>query len=490
MAQTFVQPREVRAITFTHEYAFTMKRLAWWTLVITAVAAAAYALVGFPPSFDTYFSKMYFHAIGIGIAALAAYLVLDVFDLEAYEPALDFPIRYRAFVSVVFAALAGLVFLNRDVFLALPDIGVLLFTIAFILAFDVTAALLVELIILPRKKAAIYDSRSRNLLDYVGRLVPAKAADRSAYAGLGAGYWLTVISLASVFVAEIIGFANLWVRVFGPSVFSGLVTWLGVDAQGFQAATLDPHSHMIAIALLGIIVAVAAVRIGIFSSESRVRRMTAQAGAWIALVGVILTTLVLGAVAFLNFAPPDVFTSGPDGANSMAGDDLIMTIVFVGAMVVVAAVLASRSAWRQGLRLTVLSTLVASFAITVLEGLYIEMNHDQFGAGLAKATNDASFVAAHPMAGLFVMILLGLSLLLVEFYGVPGRARQATIGLAAAGVVAAVVGTTLWTFVDPSQSGIAFGLYVAALVLAVAAVLTSGFAVRSARTEAFDRTTS
>jgi hypothetical protein len=247
---------------------------------------------------------------------------------------------------------------------------------------------------------------------------------------------------------------------------------------------------MIAIALLGIIVAVAAVRIGIFSSESRVRRMTAQAGAWIALVGVILTTLVLGAVAFLNFAPPDVFTSGPDGANSMAGDDLIMTIVFVGAMVVVAAVLASRSAWRQGLRLTVLSTLVASFAITVLEGLYIEMNHDQFGAGLAKATNDASFVAAHPMAGLFVMILLGLSLLLVEFYGVPGRARQATIGLAAAGVVAAVVGTTLWTFVDPSQSGIAFGLYVAALVLAVAAVLTSGFAVRSARTEAFDRTTS
>ena len=488
MAQTFVQPREVRAITFTHEYSFTMRRLAWWTLVITAVAAAAYALVGFPPSFDTYYQKMYFHAIGIGIAALAAYLVLDVFDLEAYEPALDFPIRYRAFISVAFAGLGGLLFLNRDVFLALPDIGILLMTIAFILAFDVTAALLVELIILPRKKAATYDSRSRNLLDYVGRLVPAKAADRSAYAGLGAGYWLTVISLASVFVAEIIGFANLWVRVFGVSIFGGLTSWLGLDATGFEGATLDPHSHMIAIAILGIIVAVAAVRIGIFNTESRIRRMTAQAGGWIALVGVILTTLVLGAVAFLNFAPPTVFAS-PDGVNGMAGDDLIMTIVFLGAMVVVAAILASRAAWRQALRLTVLGTLVASFAITVLEGLYIEMHHDQFGVGLAKASNDASFVAAHPMAGLFVMILLGLSLLLVEFYGVPGRARLATIGLAAAGIIAAVVGTTMWTFVDPSQTGLAFGLYVAALVLSVASVLSSGFAVRSARTEAFDRTT-
>jgi len=35
------------------------------------------------------------------VAALAAYLLIDVFNLEAYEPPLDFPIRYRAFIAVI-----------------------------------------------------------------------------------------------------------------------------------------------------------------------------------------------------------------------------------------------------------------------------------------------------------------------------------------------------------------------------------------------------
>lgn len=215
MDQTFDQLHERRSVTFTHEYSFTVRRLAWWTLAITSAMGALYFLVGFPPAFDTFYEKMYFHAIGIGLAALAAYLVIDVFELEAHEPPLDFPMRYRAFVSVVFAALGGLVYLNRDVFASLPDVGVLFFVIAFVVIFDVGAALLIELIVLPRKKAGIYDSRSRNLLDYVGRLVPFTAADRAAYSGVGSGYWLAVASIASACLAMVIGFINLWVHMFG-----------------------------------------------------------------------------------------------------------------------------------------------------------------------------------------------------------------------------------------------------------------------------------
>ena len=241
MDQTLDLPRELRTVTFTREYAFPMKRLAWWTLAITAVMGALYFLVGFPPAFDTYYQKMYFHAIGIGIAALAAYLVLDVFGLEAFEPALDFPIRYRAFISVVFGALGGLVYLNRDVFASLPDIGVLFLFVAFVLIFDVGAALLVELIVMPRKKAGIYDNRSRSIVDYVSRLIPFTAADRAAYRGVGSAYWLAVVSIASICLAMIIGFMNLWVRAFGPSIFGGYMNWLGLNVYGFEAATLDPR---------------------------------------------------------------------------------------------------------------------------------------------------------------------------------------------------------------------------------------------------------
>jgi hypothetical protein len=464
-----------------------MKTLAWWTLAITAVMGVLYFLVSSPPDFGTYFGKMYFHAIGIGLAALAAFLMIDVFSLETYEPPLDFPIRYRAFIAVVFGALGGLVYLNRDVFASLPDVGVGLFIVAFLLIFDVSAALLIELIVLPRKKAGIYDSRSRNIVDYFGRLIPFTAADRAAYAGQRAGYWLAIASTASACVAMVIGFINLWVRAFGPSIFGGYMGWLGLDSAGFQGATLDPHSHMIALAIVAMTVAVVIVRFGVFDGASTVRRTVARAGAWIAIVGVVLTTLVLGAVAFLNYEPPTLFTSGPDGVNGIAGDDLIMTIVFVGAIIVAAAVVSDRRFQRDGLRLTILGTWVAAVVITVVEGIYIEMNHDQFGGSLAA--NDAAFSSAHPMTGIFLMLVLSLALLLVDVYGVPARLRRLEVGIAAVGLVAALAGTTFWTFVDPSNGGPSYGLYVAGIGVSYLAVLVAGLAVRSVRTAGFTRTT-
>ncbi len=485
MDQTFDQPRELRAITFTHEYAFPMRRLAWWTLGITAVMGALYFLVGFPPAFDTYYEKMYFHAVGIGLAALAAYLVIDVFGIEAYEPPVDFPIRYRAFISVVFGAIGGLIYLDRDIFAALPDIGVVFFVVAFLLIFDVAAALLVELLVLPRKKAGIYDSRSRTLFDYISRLVPFTAADRAAYAGVGSAYWLAIVSLFSASVAMVIGFINLGIRVFGPSFFAGYMGWLGLDTSGFEDATLDPHSHMVALAIVGIIVAVAAVRFGPFDADSTLRRTVARIGTWIAIVGVIGTTLVLGAVAFLNFAPPTLFTSGPGDVNGMAGDDLVMTIVFIGAMVVAAALVADGGFWRNGLRLTIVGSWVAMVAITALMGFYIELNEASFQGSMA--TNDAAFSAAHPMTGIFLMIALSLALLLVDFYGVSGLNRRIATAVGAIGLLAAAFGTTLWTFADPSQSGPVFALYIAGIAISYLAVLVAAGTVRSVQVQAFDR---
>jgi hypothetical protein len=485
MDLTVDQPRVVTADTLTHEHAFTMKRLAWWTLAITAVMGALYFVVGFPPAFDGYYAKMYFHAIGLGIAALAAYLVIEAFELEAYEPNLDFPVRYRAFISVVFGALGGLVYLNHDVFGSLPDVGVVCFIVAFVLALDVAAALLVELIVLPRKKAGVYDNRSRNIVDYVGRLVPFRAVDRAAYAGYRSSYWLAVASLASVCVAMVIGFINLWVRAFGPSIFTGFMAWLGVDANGLFAATLDPHSHMIALAIIGLVVSVAMVRFGVFDGASTLRRTVARAGGWIAIVGVVLTTLVLGAVAFLNFAPPTLFASGPNDINGMAGDDLIMTIVFIGALVVAAAVLMNRQTWRDSLRLTVLGTWLAAVAITVLMGFYIEMNHDQFFGPLAA--NDASFAAAHPMTGIFLMIILSLALLVVDVFGVAGRARRIAVATGTIGLLAAAGGTILWTFVDPSRTGVPFALYIAGIAISYLAVLVASVAIRPNQTQSSDR---
>ena len=469
-----------RGATYAHAHHLSLKVLTWATLAITAVMGGLFFLVGFPPAFDTFYEKMYFHSIGIGIAALLAYLMLETFGLEDYEPPIDFPIRYRAFLAVVFGAIGGLFAISPAIWTGWPDVGMVFFVIAFVLVADVGGAMLVELFVLPRKQAGVYRGDSRNVIDYVWRLVPLSAADRAAYRGQSSAYWLAVISLASACVAALIGFINLWVRAFGPSIFGGFYGLFGLDKGGTLDATLDPHSHMIALAIFGGIVAVAVLRFRALESGTRVRSAVAAAGTRIALAGVIGTTLILGAVAFLNFAPPTLFAS-PDGVNGMAGDDAVMSIVFAGAVVVAAAVLADRAFWRNGLRLTIVGTWLGMVAITVLEGFYIEMNQTQFAGPMTA--NDAAFSLAHPMTGIFLMIGLSLALLLLDFSGVRGRARQATIAVGAAGLVAAVAGTTLWTFVDPSNTGPSYWLYIGGIAIAYLAVLAVAVTMRSFKPE-------
>jgi hypothetical protein len=473
------RPEELGVVTYVHTYMFSLKFLTWATLAIVAVMGLLYFVVGFPPAFEGYFAKMYFHSIGIGLAALAVYLVMQAFKLQQYEAPIDFPIVYRAFIAVVLGALGGLVYLSPSVSNQLPDVGILLFTVAFILIGDVGGALYIELVLLPRKIAGSYNEQSRTVVDYLGRVLPVSKADRSAYSNLGIGYWLTLAAIASAFIAGVLGFFNLWVRVFGPSFFGGFLGWLGLDAQGWLGATLDPHSHMMALSIMAGIVAVAAVLFRVFESESPLRRTVAVVGAWITLIGVIATTIVLGAVALLNFTPPTLFASGPGGINGMAGDDMTMAIIGAGAMIVLLAIIVERQVWRDPLRLTVLATWVAAMVINVGQGFYIELHEDQFSASLAA--NDKSFATAQPMTGIFLLTMLSLVLLLVDVYGVAGRNRRIATWIAALGLLGAFVGVTLWTFADPGNNGISFGIYIAGTTLSYLAVLFGAFAIRAVK---------
>ena len=474
------QPEELGVVTYVHEYLFSLKFLTAATLVIVAVMGALYFLVGLPPAFDTYYEKMYFHAIGIGLAALAVYLVIHAFKLQRFEPPIDFPMVYRAFIAVVLAALGGLVYVNPTVSNSLPDVGFLLFVLAFILIADVGGALFIELFLLPRKLAHSYSEQTRNVVDYIGRVLPITSSDRGAYARMGVGYWLTLAAIASAFVAGVLGFINLWLRELGPSFFAGYMSWLGLDSQGFQDATLDPHSHMMALAIMAGAVGVAAVRFGVLDSDSMLRRTFARVGGWIALVGVIGTTLVLGAVALLNFAPPTLFASA-DGVNGMAGDDAVMAVIGLGAMVILIAVLLERRVWRNPLRLTILGTWLAAMILNVGQGFWIELHQDQFTVSLVA--NDASFKVAQPMTGIFLLTTLSLVLLLVDVYGVSGRARRVATWTAGIGLVAALVGTSLWTFADPANNGISFGIYVAGSGLSYLAVLFGAIAIWSIKVD-------
>jgi hypothetical protein len=262
--------------------------------------------------------------------------------------------------------------------------------------------------------------------------------------------------------------------------------WLKLDANGFLGATLDPHTHMMALAIMAGIVSVAAVRFGVLDGASSVRRTVAHVGLWISVFGVAAMTVILLAVAFLNFTPPTLFASGKDGINGIAGDDASMSLIGIGAMVLVVAVLAERRFWRDPLRLMVLATWVAAVAINIIEGFYIELNENQFQAALTK--NDAAYSVAQPMTGVFLLIAVSLALLLVDHYEIAGGARRLVAWVAGIGLLVTLAGVTLWTFADPSHSGIPFVLYVAGVAICYLLVLVGAWAIWTARTGSYRRT--
>jgi hypothetical protein len=471
--------QEVGTVTYTHNYMLSLKTLTWATTLIIVVMAGLYAFLGLPPGLDTYYGILYFHSIGIGIAALATYLVISIFNLQKYEPPIDFPISYRAYAAVVFATVGGIFYLSPTLDAAFPDIPLGLYVVAFILIGDVGGALFVQLLILPRKQAGTYSPKMkafppRMWPQYVLRMLPSRK-DFSVYSKAGAGYWLALFSVGSAFIAGMIGFLNLWMMIFGVGIFSFLVPFFG-DAGTFSAALLGPHSHDMGIAIMTGVVALVAQHFKVLDVKG-LRKVLANVGLWITSIGLVAITVVMVLEAAVNFAPPTLFQGGAQGVNGMAGDDPVMTGTALGAMIALIPLalvkLDGKSSWKDGVRLALLGTWIVAVINSVFQGFYIEFHEDLFGSSMSA--NHDVFKNVNPMFGIFTLAALALVLVAVDYYEVGGMLRRVTGWLAGVGLIVATLGTSLWVFVDPSIGGFSYWLYIlGVLILGVSALTATG----------------
>ncbi len=476
---------EIVATTHTHEYKVTFKSAVWGTIGATVLMAALYGLLGLPPGFDTYYAVMFFHSIGIGIAALAVYMVIVAFDLRKYEPGLDMPLYYRALSAVLFGAIGSVLFLIPDT-QNLRGLPMGFTFLGLLMIADAGGALFIELLLLPRKKAGVYTMNYElrpvpTQMGYLSRMLPLRKEDRAAYKSMDAAYWLVLFAVGSAFIAGIIGFVNLWVMTFGPGIFSGYYSFIGADPNGILDATKDPHSHEMALAIMAGVIAIAAERFGVLRTADW-RQKIAKVGLAMSLAGVVGMTVVFLAIAFGNFSPPTLFPD-PTGANGMAGDDAVMTIIAVGAMIaLVPMALVKREAdgrpsWRDPVRLSLLGTWVFAVVISVIAAFYIEFHEDVYQTTLLA--NDHVFGELQSLFGVFLLTTVSLILLAVDLYKVEGSSRRLVGWAAGLGIAVGTAGAMAWAFLDPSTGGVPFLIHLLGIGLTGAAAVVSAIAIHA-----------
>lgn len=473
-------------------YLHPMKTYVWITLLILGVLTLLYFVLGLspdaqgsiPPAFAFGASDLYFHAIAIGLAALAVYLVVMAFDLDRYEPAIDFPLSYRALAATVLGAV-GAVFYLRPVFnqyLAPLPLGLVL--VGLLLLADVGGALLVQLYLLPGKLSGTYDPR-QNRLGMIPRwrTLPTWKDFRR----MDSTYWLTFTTVISAFIAGVTGFVVFWVNYFvidigvSPALFSGYIDWLG-GAQSMLGATMGSHSHVIVMALMVGAVAIVARQFRVLSLDGWSRRV-AQLGLWTSVTGIVVMTgvFVLEAytTVFPNGSPGVVLASDPGGAvsiwaqsaaNGMMADDTTMLWAALGALILFVPLLrtkvAGHATWRDPLRASILGTWVLAFVATPLEGFYIEFHEST----LAGNPPDVIFGNLQYFA-LIGITLVSMSLVAMDFC--PGRLfceertsrRTAVAVFSIVATSIATVGATIYTFVTNDTGSVGYWVFNVGLVL-------------------------
>ncbi|MCL4364801.1 MAG: hypothetical protein M1569_03925 [Candidatus Marsarchaeota archaeon] len=446
-------------------YKHSMRTYVWITLLILGVMSALWFVLGIvpnaggtiPPSFVFGPSDMFFHSIAIGITALIVYFVIMAFDLDKYEPNIDFPIAYRALIATILGAVAAFFYLSPIFNAATEPITDIIMFLALLFLADVGGALIVELYLLPVKLTGKYNPRN----NWMGMFPRWKELPKwSDFRKMDSAYWLVLTAVVVTFVAGIMGFIALWVNPYhvfiaAPAFLNGYENWLGGTAA-FINALVGSHSHVIGMSVILGVVAVVAKRFGVLDLKG-LKRSVAKFGMWVSITGLIIMTVVFLFEAFAAFTPPLLFASNPGGplqlisytaVNGMASDDSTMFLASIGAMIMLIPLMLTeikgRSAWKDPLRLSILATWVIAYIATPIEGFYIEFHE----ATLSGMPPDIVFGNLQYFA-LFAITMITLAFLAVDFFQADKKARKM---VSVAGILVtlfALVTGFIYVFLDP-----------------------------------------
>ena len=470
-------------------YLHPQKTYVWITLLIIGVMSLLYFVLGLSPNAAGSIppalggapgsaNDLYFHSIAIGVAALGVYLVFMAFDLDKYEPSIDFPISYRALVATIACAIGAFFYLRPIFIQPLAPVPLGLILLGYILAADVGGALLVQLYLLPAKIEGTYNPDTNRL----GMIPKWKSLPSwKQFRKMDSAYWLTFVAVISAFIAGVMGVVAFWINYFvidigvSPGIFSGYIAWLGGASQ-FFSTTVGSHSHEMVMALLLGVVAVTTKRFGVLNGTGW-KRTVSKLGMWVGVTGLLaLTTMfILEAftTVFPNGVPPSLFGTTPGGQftwysytnpNGMAADDTTMLWAALGGAIVLVPLLFTsargRPMWKDPLRAGILMTWIFAFITTPLEGFYIEFRE----SALSGAPQDVTFGNLQYFALIGIMLMC-MALLCIDFYVDRRGVRSSLTVYAMLSVLIATVGGYVYIFLQFQQGTAGYWVFIVGFFL-------------------------
>ncbi len=228
-----------------------------------------------------------------------------------------------------------------------------------------------------------------------------------------AAFWLLLVSIMAIIMAAPLGHLAGWCMDVGISSLSGsgiLLHAINLGPDKFLNGLVASHSHLTVAAILCGLAALTA-KYYQYQPSVRLGGRISTLGLGLTLIGLSLATVIYVYSAVAGWEPPTFFASGPNGIPL---DDLVLTTVGVGILLLVAgragfivrAGSKSAAPMRASMRIAIFLNWVFTFAGSVLPGIYIEFHEGFYGGGDPPAPGalfDRIFIRAHMLYPFFLM---------------------------------------------------------------------------------------
>ncbi len=331
----------------------------------------------------------------------------------------------------------------------------------------------------------------------VGLAMLPRARGKGWFA-MGVSFWAVLLSVCSAFAAAVVGHVAGGGISWGSAFYSIVPGWIAAihgigfkHIHGYVGNLAVAHSHEMLPAVMGGIVALAAVAFRYPQQHGALRRLV-DLGLAVVCVGQLLTAWVYLYSAIANYNIPILFAAGPGGVNGLAMDDALTGVVALGSIIVLIGLAgmgwdgpAGRrvGSWLDPLRGPLLFSWVVAVASIAGFGYPIEFHETYYGAGTPGVPpaggpgwrQDLAFTRAHLLLGFFLMPVLATVLLSLVYWREQGNLQAQhplrvtwIPWLAYGGMALCLVGQGLWVATG-TQSWLYF-LGWGLTVLAVAAV--------------------